>query len=59
MIVTVALDGLPSVAPPVGLDSVTVVVSSTSSRASFVIETMNVLFAVSPLVQLKVPLAAV
>ena len=56
VIVTVALDGLPSVAPPVGLDSVTVNVSFGSSRVSFVIGTENVLLAVSPLAQLNVPL---
>jgi hypothetical protein len=59
VIVTVALDGLPRVAPPVGLDSVTVNVSFNSSRVSFVIGTENVLLAVSPLAQLNVPLTEV
>jgi hypothetical protein len=59
VIVTVALDGLPNVAPPVGLDSITVNVSFGSSRVSFVIRTENVLLAVSPLGQLNVPLVEV
>jgi hypothetical protein len=59
VIVTVALDGLPSVAPPVGLESVTVNVSFGSSRVSFKIGTENVLVAVSPLAQLNMPFMGV
>jgi hypothetical protein len=59
IIVTVELDGLPSVAPPVGFDSVTVNHSLGSFRVSFVIATENVLLAVSPLVQERFPLVKV
>jgi hypothetical protein len=59
MTVTVALDGLPRDAPPVRFDNVTANVSLDSSRVSFVIETENVLLAVSPLAQLNVPLVEV
>ena len=55
----VVLDGLPNVAPPVGLDNVTVNVSLGSSRVSFVIGTENVLLAVSALAHDRVPLVAV
>jgi hypothetical protein len=58
MIVAVALDELPNVAPPVGLDSVTVNVSFGSSRASFVIGTLIVWF-VTPGLNVNVPLVAV
>ncbi|MFZ2197100.1 MAG: hypothetical protein WAV13_05155 [Thermodesulfovibrionales bacterium] len=55
VIVTVALLSAPSVAPPVGVESVTVKVSFVSSIVSCVIGTVKVLFAISPSAHDSVP----
>ena len=56
--VTVALLGLPSVAPPVGPLRVTANVSLPSISVSLGTVTVNVLGAVSPFAHERVPLAA-
>ena len=56
VIVTVAVAGLPIVAPPVGAERVAVKVSFGSSVVSPTIGTTIVLLAVSPLVQVTTPL---
>ena len=58
-IVRTAVLGLPSVAPPVGLLSVTLTVSFASTSVSFRIGMVTVLFAVSPAAKLTVWLTAV
>jgi hypothetical protein len=54
-IVTVAAFGLPRVAPQLGFDSATFMVSSDSGVVSPATATENVLSAVSPSVQINVP----
>jgi len=55
IIVTVVLEGLPNVAPPMGLESVTVKVSFPSYAESSVIGMLIVYVLVSPSDQFKVP----
>src|SRR5262249_8044727 len=59
MMVSVALVGVPSVAPPVALVSVRTTVSLPSTRLSSRIGTVNVLLALSPAAQGSVSLTAV
>lgn len=59
VMVSLAVAGEPSVAPPVGLLRDRFTVSAPSTAVSFAIVTVKVRFAASPLAQLNTPLAAV